>query len=560
MTLKISYNQDISNWTFRSYTPAFNVGGSQGVLKSSISKTSGNSSNQIIDNLLTWRNKSDNLNYSVMVGQSTRMEWSESLTGSALDVPGLDEQSKYIITGSFRDRNASDGATRYNGISFFTRGLFNIKDKYLATLTFRADASSKYQKKWGYFPSVGLGWDLTGENFMKNQKLFSYLKLRASWGLLGNDNVPANSVVILGQTGAGTSGIFGDRLVDGIGAQTVVQNYLRWEVVNEFDLGFDFTSKNKKLSGDFDIYDRTTNNVVFFAPIATGGGVTELLGNNGSVVNAGIEISLDWTEKFKNGMGMTIGFNATTIMNRVTKLEGREYIPGGSVRGGFSTRTAVGHPIGSFYGFEIAGVYKSESEALLDETDQAIKQKGFFKYKDQNGDKIINDLDKVYLGSPIPWLITGLDFGFTLKKFDLNISLLGQVGNKILNAKRMNRDVFADGNYDKDFYKNRWTTENPSDKYPSSAAYNYSFIQQANDFFVEDGSFVRIQNIQLGYNADGIKFIPKLRIYISAQRPYTFFTYNGFTPEIGGSPINTGIDNSVYPLQAVYTLGIKANF
>jgi hypothetical protein len=180
------------------------------------------------------------------------MEWSESLTGSALDVPGLDEQSKYIITGSFRDRNASDGATRYNGISFFTRGLFNIKDKYLATLTFRADASSKYQKKWGYFPSVGLGWDLTGENFMKNQKLFSYLKLRASWGLLGNDNVPANSVVILGQTGAGTSGIFGDRLVDGIGAQTVVQNYLRWEVVNEFDLGFDFTSKNKKLSGDFD--------------------------------------------------------------------------------------------------------------------------------------------------------------------------------------------------------------------------------------------------------------------------------------------------------------------
>jgi TonB-linked SusC/RagA family outer membrane protein len=560
LTFKFSYNQDITNWTSRSYTPAFNVGGSQGVLKSSLSKTSGNSSNQIIDNLLTYKNKSGNLNYSVLVGQSTRMEWSGTLTGSAQDVPGLDEQSKYIVTGSFRDRNASDGATRYNGISFFTRGLFNIKDKYLATLTFRADASSKYQKKWGYFPSVGLGWDLTGEDFMKNQKLFSYFKLRASWGLLGNDNVPANSVVILGQTGAGTSGIFGDKLVDGIGAQTVVQNFLRWEVVNEFDLGFDFTSKNKKLSGDFDLYDRTTNNVVFYTPIATGGGVTELLGNNGSVVNAGIEARLDWTKKFQNRLGMTIGFNATTIMNRVTKLEGKEFIPGGSVRGGFSTRTAVGHPIGSFYGFETTGVYKSESEALLDELNQTIKQKGFFRYKDQNGDKKITDADKVYLGSPIPWLIAGLDFGFTLKKFDLNISLLGQVGNKILNAKRMNRDVFADGNYDEDFYKNRWTPDNLSNKYPSSAAYNFSFIQQTNDFFVEDGSFVRIQNVQLGYNIEGIKFIPKLRIYISAQRPYTFFTYRGFTPEIGGSPISTGIDTSVYPLQAVYTLGVKANF
>jgi TonB-linked SusC/RagA family outer membrane protein len=560
LTYKISYNQDINNWTSRNYTPSFNVGGSQGVLKSSLSKISGNSSNQIIDNLLTWKNKTGNLNYSVMVGQSTRMEWSEYLNGSAQDVPGLDEQSKYITTGSFRDRYATDGANRYNGLSFFSRGLFNINEKYLATVTFRADASSKYQKKWGYFPSLGFGWNMTEEDFMKDQKLFSYLKLRASWGLLGNDNVPANSEAILSQSGAGSSGIFGGVLVDGLGAQTVLQKYLRWEVVNEFDLGFDFTSKNKKLSGNLDLYDRTTNNVVFFAPIATGGGVAELLGNNGSVVNAGLELSLNWTEKLENGLKMTFGFNATTVINRVTKLTGREYIPGGYVRGGYTTRTAIGHPIGAFYGYEIESVYKSESEAFLDPVNQAIKGKGFFKYKDQNNDQVINDADKVYLGSPIPWLITGLDFGFNYKQFDLNISLLGQIGNKILNAKRMNRDVFSDGNYDQDFYDKRWTSDNPSKKYPSSIAYSYSFTQQANDFFVEDGSFVRIQNIQLGYNTSKIKFIPSLRIYISAQRPYTFFTYKGFTPEIGGSPISTGIDNSVYPLQAVYTLGFKANF
>jgi len=331
------------------------------VRKSSLSKTYGNSSRQIIDNLLTFKDASGELSYTLMVGQSTRVEKSETLTGSALDVPGLDEQSKYIILGSFRDRNASDGANRYNGLSFFTRGTFNLGEKYLATITFRADASSKYQKKWGYFPSVGIAWNMTQEPFMENQSLFSYLKVRASWGLLGNDNVPANSTVILGQSGAGSSGIFGDELIDGLGAQTVVQNYLRWEVVNEFDVGVDFATTNNKLSGDLDLYHRTTNNVVFFAPIATGGGVAELLGNNGSVVNAGVELNLNWKEQFTNELTMNINLNATTVLNRVTKLEGREYIPSGYVRGNYTTRTAVGHPIGSFYGYEIAGVYKSES-------------------------------------------------------------------------------------------------------------------------------------------------------------------------------------------------------
>lgn len=560
ISFKISYNQDVNNWTIRNYTPAFYVGGSQGVRKSSLTKTSGNSSKQIIDNLLTYKNKAGQASYSIMLGQSTRIEKSEYLSGSALDVPGMDDQSKYLTTGSFNDRNAWDGAGRYNGLSFFARGLLNISDKYLATLTFRADASSKYQEKWGYFPSLGLGWALTEERFMENQKWFSYLKARASWGLLGNDNVPANSSVVLGETGAQSSGIFSDKLVDGVGAQTVVQNYLRWEVVNEFDVGLDFTLSGKKLSGNLDYYRRTTSNAVFYVPIATGGGITELLDNNGSILNSGIELSLNWASEFKNGLRMNIGFNATTTFNKVIKLEGRDYIPGAYVRGNYTTRTAPGHPIGSFYGYEIAGVYKSESEALLDPVDQTIKNAGFFKYKDQNGDEVINEKDKVYLGSPIPWLISGVDLGFQYRHFDLNVSLMGQLGNKILNAKRMNRDVFTDGNYDQDFYDNRWTKDNPSDEYPSASAFNYSFIQQSNDFFVESGSFIRIQNIQLGYTTEKIRFIPQLRIYVAAQRPYTFFTYNGFTTEIGGSPISSGIDNSVYPLQSVYTVGIKANF
>jgi TonB-linked SusC/RagA family outer membrane protein len=560
LTFRTAYNQDISTYTPRSYTPAYNVGGSQGVRKSSLTKTSGNSTKQIIDNLLTYNNRDGNHSYSVMVGQSTRIEKNEYLSGSALDVPGLDDQSKYIVTGSYKGRNAWDGASKYHGVSFFTRGTYSFNSKYLATITFRADGSSKYQKKWGYFPSVGIGWNLSEEPFMQDNKWFNYLKARASWGLLGNDNVPANSAVILGQSGPGSSGVFGDNLVDGIGAQTVLQNFLRWEVVSEFNLGFDFVARNNKLSGDLDFYHRVTNNVVFYAPIATGGGVAELLANNGKVLNAGVELSLNWKDSFSEKLNYNIGFNATSIYNRVLALDGREYIPGAFVRGNFTTRTAVGHPIGSFYGFEIDGVYKSESEALLDPVSQAIKGKGFFKYKDQNGDNIIDEKDKVYLGSPIPWLIAGLDFGLDYNQFDFSISLYTQIGNKMLNAKRMIRDVFTDGNYDQDFVENRWTVDNKSDEYPSAQAYNFSFTQQANSFFVENASFIRIQNVQIGYTTNKIKFIQRLRVFVSAQRPFSFFTYNGFTPEIGGSPISAGVDNSVYPMQAIYSLGIKANF
>ena len=301
--------------------------------------------------------------------------------------------------------------------------------------------------------------------------------------------------------------------------------------------------------------------MVFSAPIATGGGVGELLANNGTVRNQGFELTLNWNDKFHKDFGYNIGFNATYINNKVLALNGRSTpIPGASVRGNYATSTRIGYPIGAFWGYEIAGVYASESEALRDPVSQTIKDAGYFKYKDQNGDNIIDEKDKVYLGSPIPWLIAGLDFGMNYKKFDFSINIQGQIGNKVLNAKRMNRDIFADGNYDLDFYNNAWRPDRHSDKYPSAEAYNSSFIQQANDFFVEDASYIRIQNVQLGYTFDKMWLISGLRIYVSAQRPFTLFTYKGFTPEVGGTPIASGIDRSVYPMQAVYALGFKASF
>ncbi|MDD3078746.1 MAG: TonB-dependent receptor [Paludibacter sp.] len=564
LKFRTSYNLDFNEWLSRDYSPEFYVGGSQGLSHSVLSKTFGVSYKHIIDNLLTFNDRKGANSYTVMLGQSTRLERKYNMTGTALNVTDYDEQSLYLSKGSSTGIKIADNddVYGYNGMSYFTRGTYNYSDKYLATFTFRADWSSKYQDRWGYFPSLGLGWVMTNENFMKQQNTFSYLKFRTSWGMLGNDNVPANSEEILGSTGAASSGVFGDALVDGVGAQTVYNNYLKWEVVKEFNAGFDFTFSNEKLRGELDYYNRITSNVVFYAPVSAGGGTASLLGNYGTVQNQGIEFSLNYGDKITKDLKYTIGFNATTIANKVLSLNGeREYIPGGEVRGNYTTRTAVGHAIGSFYGYEIDGVYASESEALRSTVSQSIMDAGYFKYRDQNGDNVIDENDKVYLGSPIPWLMGGIDLGMNYKNIDASVTFQGQFGNKILNAKRMNRDVFTDGNYDLDFYNNRWTTDNKSSTYPSAEAYNSSFIQQANDFFVEDGSYIRIQNIQIGYNWDKIKGIKNLRVYLSAQRPFTYFTYKGFTPEVSGSnPTEMGIDTSTYPMQAIYTCGLKVNF
>lgn len=560
LKFRSSYNLDYVFYKNQNYTPQYNVGGSQGVLNSNLTKTFNLTTKQINDNLLTYTDKVGLSSFSVLLGQSTRIEKHSELTGTAINVPGYDDQSIYLTTGSFDNRYATDGAYKYNAVSFFTRGTYNYNDKYLATLTFRADGSSKFQQTWGYFPSLGLGWIMTGEEFMKNQNLFQYLKARASYGMLGNDNVPANSTVTLGTTGVLSSAIFNNTLVTGIGAPTVYQNYLKWEVVNEFDLGFDFSMANQKLNGSLDYYNRITNNVIFNAPIGGGAGTAELLANNGSVQNQGVELSLNWTEKISKDLSYNIGFNATTIANKVLALNGRNTpIPGALIRGNYATQTKVGYPIGAFFGYEVAGVYASEGDALRDPVSQTIKDAGYFKYKDQNGDNVIDEKDKVYLGSAIPWLTSGIDFGMNCKKLDVSVSFQGQFGNKILNAKRMNRDVFADANYDLDFYQNAWTTTNHSSTYPSAAAYNTSFIQQANSFFVENGSYIRIQNIQVGYTFDKLLGMKSLRVYVSAQRPFTYFTYKGFSPEVSGKPTENGIDTNVYPMQAVYSVGLKLN-
>ena len=564
LKFKTSYNLDFYFYDAQSYTPEHFVGGSQGTSVSYMSKTYGYGTYRILDNTLTYSDKIGPHTFTAMLGQSTRMQYGASLTGTVRNVPDYDDAARYLKNGSYKNQNASDAASRYNGVSAFARGTYNYKEKYLATFTLRADGSSKYQEKWGIFPSLGLGWNISDEDFMKGKGI-DYLKLRASWGMLGNDNVPANDVNIVGQPGMGTSAVFGQTVVDGMGAQTVYQNYLRWEVVTETNLGADFALMDNRLSGELDLYRRVTDNVVFHAPIATGGGVATLLANNGKVLNQGIELSLKWADTVGD-LGYNIGLNATINHNEVLELKDRDNIPGCLVNGAYATMTQVGYPIGAFWGYQVDGVFKNDAEAKLSDVLQTGAEGGYLKYHDFAGPdgsgpdgKITSD-DRVYLGSPLPWLMLGGNVGANWKSWDFSMTMSANIGNKIFNLKRLNKQVFADGNYDYDFWKNAWREDNPSSTYPSAKALKDGNQAQCNSFFLEDGSMFRIQNVQLGYTfktSTGIR----ARAYVSAQRPLSLFKYHGFTTEIGGSPIENGIDGSaVYPMQAIYTVGVNLNF
>ena len=567
LRFKTSYNLDFSFADQQDYTPEHRVGGSQGTTVSALRKTYSYGFYHILDNTLTYTDRIGDHAFTAMLGQSTRMQYNAWLVGTAYSVPDYDDASRYLVNGSYKNQAASDGASRYNGLSFFARGTYNYREKYLATLTFRADGSSKYQDKWGFFPSLGLGWNISDEPFMKGVKALNYLKLRASWGMLGNDNVPANDINIAGVSGVDSSAVFGDTLVDGQGAQTVYQNYLKWEVVTETNAGIDFALLDSRLSGEVDWYRRVTDRVVFHAPIATGGGVATLLANNGKVLNTGVELSLKWEDTLGTAFHYNVGMNATFNHNEVLALEGRDNIPGGYVNGVNSTLTQVGYPIGAFWGYQVDGIFQSKREASESPVVQSSTGAGYFIYHDFAGaedggpDGKITEADRVYLGSPLPWLMLGFNLGFDWKGFDFSMVLNANIGNKIFNAKRLNKQVFGAGNYDYDFYINAWSKDLPSDTYPSPKALTSGLMAQSNSFWIEDGSMLRIQNVQLGYTFRNLfGGGQRLRVYVSAQRPLTLFGYNGFTTEIGGSPIATGIDSSsVYPMQAIYTAGINLN-
>lgn len=565
LSYKLSYSQDINTLEKRTYTPVYNVGGDQLNKVSKLKKENDRYTSWILDNTLTWQDTFGDHHFTVMAGNSVREENWRYLWGEATGVPSGHDEYLYLDQGNADGRTTGDNGSTYRGVSWFGRLSYDYKGKYLLSATMRADGSSKYQEKWGYFPSIGAAWNISEEDFMKDQSWADYLKLRASWGKLGNDKIKASDGFASVTQNMATSGVFGSGVIPGY-TNLVYFSWLGWEVVNETNIGVDFKTLGNRLSLEADWYYRLTENAVIEAPLPMGAG--KLLGNNGEILNTGFELSLNWADHIGKDFSYYIGANFTTLHNEVKDLNGLPYLYGGSAE--FRTISKIGGELNAYYGHEIEGVYQNDAQIAADPVavENGLKP-GDFKYKDQNGDGKIDDNDRVVLGSYIPNFTYGINLGFSYKNFDFSMVMQGVTGNQIVNRKRGDRRWQSDINYDADMVVNRWTGEGSTNTYPSAAgSVNPWNIAKFNSFYVESGAYFRLQNVQMAYTfpkKDFGKFkMPSIRLSLTAERPLTIFKANSFSPELMG--VNTdgttsdaaiGFDSQVYPLAASYTFGLR---
>jgi TonB-linked SusC/RagA family outer membrane protein len=552
LSFKTSYNNAYASQQRRNVLLPYFVTDNYKRDLSNITKRLTNDSDQTWDNVLTYTGSLGNHNLTVMAGSSYRDTKQTWLEGIADDFPTVSEQTWYIAQGIKSATNYNDDGLRQYGMSYFGRVSYNYLNRYLFYGTFRADGSSKYQEKWGYFPTVGVGWVISEENFMKDINDINYLKLRASWGQLGNDRIGAN----IGAKDIRTQNLaLNDILYMGNYVYALTSS-LKWELTEETDFGISAAFLRNRLSLETDYYSRDTKNAVI--SVIAPGSSQAVDRNVGVFRNTGFEFALNWNDNISKDFSYQAGFNFSTLKNKVIDLYGQEYLDGGTAE--FRQRSYVGEPLLSFFGYKALGVYQNEAEIAADPIAVANNLvPGDLKFEDTNGDKVLDSNDRVLLGSYFPTFSYGGNLGLNYKGIELSANFFGQTGNKILNRNRGEYLWTNDTNIDADLAQNRWHGEGTSNKYPSASGLKKPWNQVMSTYYLESGAFFRVQNVQLGYNLKnktwfGAK-MPDIKLYVTADRPLTVFKYNGFNPEVAN-----GVDSEVYPIPAVYTVGINLRF
>ncbi len=513
-------------------------------------------SEQTWDNTLTYNNDFGKHGLTVLLGTSFRDRSFEQLEAKGLNFPngpGIGDESYFLDLSKTIDIDGvGDNGVRQYFFSYFGRVAYNFDNKYLLYGTFRADGTSKYQEKWGYFPTIGAGWVVSEESFMKDNGVFDFLKLRASWGELGNANVNSSSG---GITSEEIDVAFGDVRFPGLVTSSDFEA-LKWEVTEETNVGLTARLIDNQLSIEADYFNRETKDAII--PVSRLLVPGETRQNIGRIKNSGFELVLNWNKRISDDFSYSIGANFSTLKNEILDLAGQENLTTG---GDTAQRSVVGGSINSFFGLEVAGVYQNEDEILADPAAITARGNGLtvepgdFRFVDHNGDMEIDAQDRVDLGSFLPSYYFGFNFGFNYKAFDFSLNVIGQGGNVIANIKRFAIRQSPDPNIDRDFAVNRWRGEGTSNTYPSARGIRNAWSNQfLNSFFVEDGDFIRLQNVTLGYTLPKLKgnFSPDVRFYITAERPLSLFDYNGFSPEVAN-----GRDQQTYPIPGVYTLGVN---
>ncbi|WP_158826863.1 SusC/RagA family TonB-linked outer membrane protein [Mucilaginibacter lacusdianchii] len=567
---RTSFGGEFTNNQNTNYTPVYRATNAQLATQSSLSRYRGETRNWIAENTLTYDNRFGDHKVTVLLGQTAQREQLYAYTLSALNVPAGSESS-YFSLGTAASRNIDDaGSTLNTFASYFGRINYSFKDRYLLNASLRRDGASQFFGNGTYrnLPAVGAGWVISQENFMKDQKVFDALKLRASWGRVANAGVPFNLTIPSTTTVPAYVAIFGAQQnpFTGTSISSVIPPFIVAEVSEGTDIGLEGTMFDNHLSFDLDYYNRTSKGAVFAIPIPASVGSLQnsIYGNQADIRNRGAEAAITWRSNsrgdFNYSIGGNIGYNQNKVLKIYSTLNTTIYNGGtGLSNGALATRTMEGRPIGEFYGYQVAGIFQNAGEVTA--SAQPNAKPGDFRYVDTNGDGTIDGKDRVVLGNPNPRFNYGINTNFTYKSFDLTLDFQGVAGAEIYNTNLAYR--FGNENFTKDFYDNRWHGEGTSNKYPSVNLGTTS-NSAPNSFYVSSASYFRVRNMQLGYTlpsniASKLK-MQRLRIYANAQNAINIFGYKGFSPEVGGTPTNAGLDANVYPLFATYNFGVNVTF
>lgn len=450
-------------------------------------------------------------------------------------------------------------------LSYFARLQYNFKEKYILSAVVRRDGSTAFgpENKFGVFPSGSLGWVVSEEPFLKDNNVVSFLKIRSSYGILGNDRIPANRFVsaLTGEAAYVFPIDPANEIVFGIAAGPIANPEIKWEKQKAFDVGFDLNLFNNRVDITADYFNRRTEDLLVQPQVSgllgvSAPGAAAPFVNAGTVENKGIEFAVGYNDRIGDNFKFKINYNITAIENNVLSVSGGNSF---LTDGGFGNamvpiaRMEVGHSIGYFRGFKTDGLFQSQDEIDNHATmDNATFYPGDIKFVDINNDGKIDEDDKVEIGKPLPDLTMGLNVSFSYKKFDFGAYAFASLGNDIVRSSERNQQLTNRTRY----FLERWTGPGSTNEHPrvtTDANTNFLF----SDFYVEDGSYLRLQNIQAGYTFE-FDSDKTLRLYLSANNLLTLTNYRGYDPTISnGSPIGQGIDYGFYPNAKTFMLGLN---
>lgn len=571
---RISYGADMSFWGNNSHTILYYLTTNNKATHTSASQESDRGTVWQIENVLTYDKTFGDHTFNVVLGQSAMKNTGWTLGASRWNL--IDLNKPYInFASGLAEKGERDGwggpSNPHTLSSMFARLSYNYAERYMFQATLRRDGSSRFgvNNKYATFPSLSLGWNITNEPFMrKAPQWLSNMKLRASWGKNGNENIDDFRYAVF--TSTGNNYIFGrgESVVNGVKANGLSNPDLKWEESEQTDIGLDLGFMDNALTFSVDYYIKKTNGMLMTMAIPSYVGETKPIGNVGKMENSGVEFELGYKFRVSDAQ-FSIRGNASYLKNKLVNLGNdtgwAAYDSFQSV--GTITRAMNGEPFPYFYGLKTDGIFQTQQEVDSyvgpdgKTPVQPDARPGYVRFVDINRDGVIDDNDRTKLGKGMPDWTFGVNLSASWRRFDLSMMWHGTAGNDVFDATRR---IDINSTNLPSWMLGRWTGPGTSDKYPLFIVGDSSDNWKSSDLYVYDGSYLRLKNIELGYTlpdkiAHNVQ-ISRLRLFVSAENLLTFTKYHGFDPEISSGGTSLGVDYGVYPQARVWRIGFNLEF